>query len=77
MFTVYTKMITISYVQQIEIKVKRRDLIKFLNGLGAKFEEGTRHTKVYLNEKQTTIPRHTEINDHLVKAIKKQLGIEG
>lgn len=57
--------------------MKRRDLIKFLNGLGAKFEEGGKHTKVYLNEKQTTIPRHTEINDHLVKVIKKQLEIEG
>ena len=70
-------MITMSYVQQIEVKVKRRDLIKFLAELGARFEEGSKHTKVYLNEKQTTIPRHTEINDHLVKAIKKQLEIEG
>ena len=70
-------MITMSYVQMIEVKVKRRDLIKFLAELGARFEEGSKHTKVYLNEKQTTIPRHTEINDHLVKAIKKQLEIEG
>lgn len=70
-------MITISYVQMIEATVKRRDLIKFLTELGARFEEGGKHTKVYLNEKQTTIPRHTEINDNLVKAIKKQLGIEG
>ena len=70
-------MITMGYVQQIEVKVKRRDLIKFLAELGARFEEGSKHTKVYLNEKQTTIPRHTEINDHLVKAIKKQLEIEG
>lgn len=61
----------------IEGNVKRRDLIKFLTELGARFEEGGKHTKVYLNGKQTTLPRHTEINDHLVKAIKKQLGIEG
>ncbi|MFW1971065.1 type II toxin-antitoxin system HicA family toxin [Acinetobacter bereziniae] len=65
-----------SYVQLIEVNVKRRDLIKFLIELGARFDEGSKHTKVYLNEKQTTIPRHTEINDHLVKAIKKQLEIE-
>lgn len=69
-------MITISDAQLIEAGVKRRDLIKFLTELGARFDEGSKHTKVYLNEKQTTIPRHTEINDHLVKAIKKQLEIE-
>ena len=61
----------------IEVSVKQRDLISFLAELGARFEEGGKHTKVYLNGKQTTIPRHKEINDHLVKAIKKQLGIEG
>ncbi|MFW2014212.1 type II toxin-antitoxin system HicA family toxin [Acinetobacter bereziniae] len=57
--------------------MKRRDLVKFLNGLGAKFKEGSKHTRVYLNEKQSTIPRHTEIDDLLIKEIKKQLGIEG
>ncbi|MDU2407103.1 MAG: type II toxin-antitoxin system HicA family toxin [Acinetobacter junii] len=72
-----SKMITMSYIQMIEVTVKRRDLIRFLAELGARFEEGGKHTKVYLNEKQTTIPRHTEINDNLVKAIKKQLGIGG
>ena len=70
-------MITMSYVQMIEVNVKRRDLMKFLNSLGAEIEEGGKHTKVYLNGKQTTVPRHTEINDNLVKVIKKQLGIEG
>ena len=57
--------------------MKRRDLDKFLKRLGAEFEEGGKHSKVYLNGKQTTIPRHTEIDDRLVKVIKKQLGIEG
>ncbi|WP_336938920.1 type II toxin-antitoxin system HicA family toxin [Acinetobacter modestus] len=57
--------------------MKRRDLIKFLSELGAEFKEGSKHTKVYLNDKQSTIPRHTEIDDYLVKAIKKQLEIEG
>lgn len=66
-------MITISGAQLIEAGVKRRDLIKFLTELGARFDEVSKHTKVYLNEKQTTIPRHTEINDHLVKAIKKTI----
>lgn len=57
--------------------MKRRDLIKFLSELGAEFKEGSKHTKVYLNDKQSTVPRHTEIDDYLVKAIKKQLEIEG
>ena len=57
--------------------MKRRDLIKFLSELGAEFKEGGKHTKVYLNDKQSTIPRHTAIYDYLVKAIKKQLEIEG
>ena len=57
--------------------MKRRDLIKFLSELGAEFKEGGKHTKVYLNDKQSTIPRHTEIDDYLVKALKKQLEIEG
>ena len=55
--------------------MKKRDLVKFLESLGAEFSEGSKHTKVYLNGKQTTLPRHTEINDILVKQIKKQLGV--
>jgi mRNA interferase HicA len=46
-----------------------------LQALGARFEEGAKHTKVYLNGKQSTLPRHTEIGDILVRAIRKQLGV--
>lgn len=56
--------------------MKRRDLIRYLEQLGAEFKEGGKHTKVFLNNKQSTIPRHTEIDDFLVKGIKKQLEIE-
>lgn len=56
--------------------IKRHDLIRYLESLGATFKEGGKHTKVYLNGKQSTIPRHTEIKEGLVKAIKKQLGIQ-
>lgn len=55
--------------------MKRSDFIKELKGLGATFVEGSKHTKVYLNEKQSTIPRHTELKTGLVKAIRKLLGI--
>nr|WP_313091243.1 type II toxin-antitoxin system HicA family toxin [Moraxella sp. CTOTU48268] len=56
--------------------IKRNDLIRYLESLGATFKEGGKHTKVSLNGKQSTIPRHTEIKEGLVKAIKKQLGIQ-
>ncbi len=48
---------------------------KELRALGARFEEGAKHTKVYLNGRQTTLPRHKEISELLVKMIKKQLHI--
>lgn len=43
---------------------------------GAIFEEGKKHTKVYYQGKQSTIPRHKEIPDTLAKLIKKQLGMK-
>lgn len=55
--------------------LKRLDFIKELRELGATFEEGGKHQKVYLNGKQTTIPRHNEIREFTAKAIRKQLGI--
>jgi mRNA interferase HicA len=43
---------------------------------GATFEEGAKHAKVYLNGRQTTLPRHSgEIGEGLRRAICKQLGL--
>jgi mRNA interferase HicA len=49
-----------------------------LAALGALFEEGSRHTKVYLNGKQSTLPRHgsQELGEGLRRAILKQLGVK-
>ena len=47
-----------------------------LLALGATFKQGSKHTKVYLNGKQTTIPRHKEVSEQLVMLIMKQLGIK-
>ena len=46
--------------------------------LGARFVEGAKHTKVYLNGKQTTLPRHAsqEIGEPLRRAILRQLGVK-
>jgi len=55
--------------------LKTQQFKRFLAGLGAQFVEGTRHTKVYLYGRQTTLPRHREISEQLVAVILKQLGI--
>ena len=49
-----------------------------LTALGAQFVEGAKHTKVYLNGKQTTIPRHAsqDIGEGLRRAILRQLGVK-
>lgn len=56
--------------------MKTAKLRKILQGLGATFTQGSKHTKVYLNGVQTTIPRHTEIPDLLAKKILKQLKVD-
>lgn len=53
--------------------MKYSDLIKLLHNQGATFKEGAKHTKVYLNGRQSTIPRHKEIKEPTAKAIIKQL----
>jgi mRNA interferase HicA len=49
-----------------------------LFALGARFEEGAKHTKVYLNGKQTTLPRHAsqDMGEALRRAILRQLGVK-
>ncbi|EEJ54462.1 hypothetical protein HMPREF0578_0826 [Mobiluncus mulieris 28-1] len=61
---------------------KRKDLIKTLskhaqdNGLNMRVTEGKNHTRIWIGDKYTTIPRHTEIPNQFAKAILKQIGIE-
>lgn len=58
--------------------MKRRILIKYLNEEGCQFlREGKKHT-IYFNQMTksiSTIPRHTEISNKLVRKICKDLGI--
>jgi mRNA interferase HicA len=58
--------------------VKQREFVKWLEDQGATIKDGSKHLKVYLNGKQTTVPRHPgkEISNDLVKAIKKQLNLQ-
>jgi len=55
--------------------VKTSEFKRWLRGEGVRLVEGSKHTKAYLGDKQTTVPRHTEISNALVKAICKQLGL--
>jgi predicted RNA binding protein YcfA (HicA-like mRNA interferase family) len=58
--------------------MKRRDLIRHLEGHGCVFvREGGSHT-VYVNPlrgKVSTIPRHREINDFLARKICRDLEV--
>ena len=56
--------------------VKRSEFVRWLAQQGATFKEGAKHTKVYLNGKQTTIPRHTVLKLGTVEGIKKILNIK-
>ncbi len=56
--------------------MKRNEFVRWLASLGATFKEGSSHTKVFLNGKQTVIPRHTELKKGTVEGIKKQLNLK-
>lgn len=59
--------------------MKRTDLLRHLLGQGCELlREGGRHS-VFINRragKSSTVPRHREINDFLVKKICKDLEIQ-
>jgi len=57
--------------------MKVAEFKRYLASHGAHFIEGAKHTKVYLNGRQSTLPRHPgqEIGEGLRKAILKQLGL--
>jgi len=59
--------------------LKRKEFIRHLEAYGCiLIREGAKHSR-WINlvdkEKQSTVPRHVEIDDYLVRAICKQLGI--
>lgn len=58
--------------------MKQSEFQRWLAAQGATFKQGTRHLKVFLNGKQTVMPRHPsqEIGEGLRKAILKQLGVK-
>ncbi|PJA50586.1 MAG: addiction module toxin, HicA family [Syntrophobacterales bacterium CG_4_9_14_3_um_filter_49_8] len=59
--------------------MKRDDLLKYLRSRGCEFiREGSRHSWWWnpSQNKRSSVPRHTEINDNLARKICKDLGIK-
>lgn len=57
--------------------MKQSEFVRWLAEQGATFKQGKKHLKVYLNGKQTVIPRHAaELKTGTVEAIKKQLNLK-
>lgn len=57
--------------------MKRRDLIKLMKANGWKeLREGDRHTIMTDGKNIEAIPRHSEINERLAKAIIKKWGLK-
>ena len=57
--------------------MKISEFKRWLESQGVDFKEGGKHWKLYLNGKQSTLPRHPskELKDGTRRAIIKQLGL--
>ena len=53
--------------------MKQNEFRRWLAAQGATFKEGASHTKIYLNGKQTIMPRHPgkDLKQPLVDSVKK------
>jgi len=58
--------------------MKQSEFVRWLSQRGARFEQGRKHLKVYLNGRQSVLPRHpsTELKQGTLQAIKRQLGLD-
>ena len=56
--------------------MKHSEFRRWLLQQGVEMVEGSKHTKLFYQGRQSTLPRHAkEIPTNLVRAIKKQLGL--
>ncbi|EBW6364364.1 type II toxin-antitoxin system HicA family toxin [Salmonella enterica subsp. enterica serovar Oranienburg] len=58
--------------------MKQREFRRWLADQGAEFKDGKGHLKIFLNGRQTIMPRHPshEMPEPLRKLILKQLGLK-
>lgn len=61
---------------------KRKEILKQLKAyakqhdLPMKIVEGGNHTRIWVGEKYTTLPRHNEIDNKFARNIYKQIGMK-
>jgi len=56
--------------------MKTSEFRRWLRAAGVSMKEGTNHTKLYYQGKQSVLPRHAaEMQERTRKAILKQLGL--
>lgn len=58
--------------------MKQSEFVRWLAEQGATFRDGSKHLKVFLNGKQSHLPRHpsAELKKGLIEGVKKQLGLK-
>lgn len=58
--------------------MKQSEFVRWLKERGVEIKQGAKHLKLYLNGKQTILPRHPsqELKTGLVEGVKKQLGLK-
>lgn len=58
--------------------MKISEFLRWLRSQGVRVEDGTKHWKLYLNDKRSTLPRHPsqELKEGTKNAILKQLGLK-
>ncbi len=62
--------------EQIKL-MKTSEFRRFLASKGVSFVEGSKHTKLYFQGKQSLLPRHSkELGEGLRKSILRQLNIK-
>ena len=54
---------------------KRRDLVRELKSAGFKEDGGTKHGKFRKGNRTVMVPRHSEINNQMADAIRKEAGL--
>jgi mRNA interferase HicA len=58
--------------------MEQSEFLRWLKLRGAMFKDGTNHLKVYLNGRQTILPRHPgkELKTGMLEGVKKQLNLK-
>ena len=58
--------------------MKRSEFLKYLLARGVTVKDGSKHSKLYYNGRQSVLPRHPsiELKKGTIEGVKKQLGLK-